>query len=187
MPQKPLIYGITHNPRIDVLAVLARLFAGPDGKKTAAEFLGENFVPPGEVDVDTLVFKTRRGEWCVGLDDMARVIGEEWEFLSGFEAEFSREVVSAEGDTAWLDCEAEFRLKFRHGGFLGLFAKKIAEIMKNPDGVIIADIVERAVKTDLGLFEGDSESKYAIFCRLSGILLRKGHPWRFQQIKMSFK
>lgn len=186
MQSKPIVHGITHNPRIDTLAVLRKLFAGPAGK-SAGEFLGEVFVPPGEVDVDTLVIKTRGGEWCVGLDDIARVMEAKWEFLGGMEAEFSREVVSAEGDTAWLDCEGQFRIKFRNGGFLGLFAQKIAGVMKNPDGRIISDMVGLAEKVDLGLFEPDCESKYAIFCRLSGILLRKGHPWRFQQIKLSFR
>jgi len=187
MQMKPLIHGITHNPRIDVLAVLRRLFAGPASGADVATFLDENFVPPAEVDVDTLVLKTRSGEWCVGLDDIAKIVGGKWEFIDGIDAGFAREVVSADGDTAWLDCEAEFLVKFRHGGFLGLWAKKIAETVKNPDGLILADIIERAEKIDTGLFEQDCGAKYAIFCRVSGILSRKGHPWRFQQIRLSFR
>ena len=180
------IKNLTLPDKKQILGVLSGLISGPASPEGVREFLDKTFVPATEVDVDTLVIRSSVGEWCIGLEELAEIWGMSWQDLAEVSMHVSNVVISAEGDTAWLDAKAEIHVVMKNNLLLGQLARNIQGILQNSDGMSIEEILRLAKSADRGLFEDSTGQKFAWTFRLSGILLRKRHPWRFQQLKFNF-
>lgn len=178
--------NLTMADKKQILSVFNTFISGPTSQNDIPSFLTDTFVPPAEVDVDTLVFRTAVGEWCIGLDDLTKVFSLDWKNSAEVSLHASNIAISADGDTAWLDAGAEIHVVMKNNLLLGQLARNIQGKIENVDSMSIEELLRQSQSADRGLFEEATGQKFAWKFRLSGILLRKRHPWRFQQLKFNF-
>lgn len=138
-------------------------------------------------DTDVLMIGTGDLEWCLGIDEVKKMIQSHWKYLGEIFIDIDEAFISSEGNTAWL--YAGSMLLSRKDGteekYLNKLLNEIREIT-DEDGDARDKILKILNNTSNSMLQLEGGVDFLWPFRFCAVLVKREEKWLFHQIQFSF-
>jgi hypothetical protein len=133
---------------------------------------------------DTLVVGTADSEWCMGINDIKRLIESDWKYWGDLKLDVEGAVVSSYGEVAWLTTEGVVSSTSSADKMYGKYIEKVKDTLSQ-EAAEKDKLIDILKSVSICLYENNLGNEVIRPIRFTAVLVKADGKWRFHNIHFS--